>query len=94
MAHWSQVLPLEIHELFYEDLIQDPERVTRGLLDFCGLNWDERCLSFYNTRRVVLTASTVQVRKPISSRAVGRWKHYRAHLGPLFKALGLDPSKV
>src|SRR5213075_636820 len=89
MAHWSRVLPAAIHEVQYEELIQDQEGVSRQLLAFCGLDWDQRCLTFYNTRRVVRTASTLQVRKPISEKAIGRWQHYRAHLGPLFRALGL-----
>jgi len=89
MAHWCRVLPLEIHEVCYEELIHDQEIITRKLLAHCGLDWDERCLTFFNTRRVVRTASSVQVRKPVSSHAIGRWKQYRCHLDPLFKALGL-----
>src|SRR5262249_15369034 len=88
MAHWASVLPSQIHEVSYETLVHGQEQVTRGLLAFCGLDWDERCLAFFNTRRVVRTASTVQVRKPISTQAIGRWKHYRGHLGRLFGALG------
>jgi tetratricopeptide (TPR) repeat protein len=88
MAHWSGVLPLEILEVTNEDLIQNQEAVTRKMLAYCGLDWQERCLTFWSTRRVVQTASSVQVRKPISAKGVGRWKHYRSHLGPLFKALG------
>jgi tetratricopeptide (TPR) repeat protein len=88
MAHWASVLPARIYEVSYEGLVQNQEEVTRDLLAFCGLDWDERCLSFFNTRRAVRTASTVQVRKPITTRAIGRWKHYQSHLGPLFRALG------
>jgi tetratricopeptide (TPR) repeat protein len=88
MAHWSRVLPVVVHELSYEELIGHQKAVTRDLLDYCGLEWDERCLAFFDTRRVVRTASTVQVRKPISGQAIGRWKHYRSHLSPLLKALG------
>jgi tetratricopeptide (TPR) repeat protein len=88
MAHWSKVLPLHVHEIRYEDLVHNQETITRNLLSFCELDWDERCLTFFDTRRVVRTASTVQVRKPMSTHAIGRWKHYRSHLGPLFKALG------
>ncbi len=88
MAHWAGVLPLPIHEVVYEDLIHNQETVTRDLLAFCELDWDDHCLDFFKTRRVVRTASSVQVRKPVSAKAIGRWKHYRAHLGPLFKALG------
>jgi tetratricopeptide (TPR) repeat protein len=88
MTHWSRVLPVRIHEVCYEDLVHDQEGVTRKLLTYCGLDWHEDCLAFFNTRRAVRTASNIQVRKPISAQAIGRWKHYRAHLGPLFKALG------
>jgi tetratricopeptide (TPR) repeat protein len=88
MTHWDSVLPSRIHEVSYEKLVHGQEEVTRNLLAFCGLDWDERCLTFFNTRRVVRTASSIQVRNPISTQAVGRWKHYRSHLGPLFKSLG------
>ena len=90
MAHWSRVLPMPIHEVSYEELVNDQEAVSRKLLSFCGLDWDERCLTFWNTRRVVQTASAVQVRKPISRQAIGRWRNYRSHLGPLLKALGKE----
>jgi tetratricopeptide (TPR) repeat protein len=93
MAHWSRVLPLPIHEVRYEELVDNQESVTRKLLDFCGLDWDERCLAFFKTRRVVRTASTIQVRKPISRQAIGRWQHFRSHLGPLFAALAWPPDK-
>jgi tetratricopeptide (TPR) repeat protein len=87
MAHWSRILPMPILNVRYEDLIQHQEAVTRELLAWCGLKWDEHCLSFWKTRRVVRTASTVQVRQPISEHAIGRWRHYRKHLGPLIAAL-------
>jgi tetratricopeptide (TPR) repeat protein len=90
MAHWQRVLPLPVHEVRYEDLIDNQDVVTHQLLDFCGLHWDERCLTFFNTRRAVRTASSVQVRRPISSTAVGRWRNHRTHLQPLFAALGLS----
>ena len=87
MAHWRSVLPLPIHDVSYEELIHHPEAVVRDLLSFCGLSWEERCLAFYNTRRTVRTASTLQVRKPLSAQSIGRWKRYRAHLEPLMEAL-------
>jgi len=90
MAHWSRVLPLPMHEVRYEELVTHPEAVTRSLLAFCGLDWDERCLAFHHNPRAVRTASTLQVRKPLSARAVGRWQRYRSHLEPLLQALGLS----
>jgi tetratricopeptide (TPR) repeat protein len=88
MDYWSRALPVPIHEVCYEELIANQEGISRQLLDCCGLDWDDRCLSFFKTRRVVQTASAVQVRKPVSAKAIGRWRHYREHLGPLFQALG------
>jgi tetratricopeptide (TPR) repeat protein len=88
MAHWCRVLPVPIHEVRYEALVINQEAVTRRLLAFCGLEWDERCLDFFSTRRVVRTSSSVQVRRPMFSQAVDRWKNYRSHLHPLLKALG------
>ena len=90
LAHWSAVLPTPIHEISYEELVHNQEAVSRQLIAFCGLEWDERCLSFFNTRRVVRTASSVQVRKPMSPDAMGRWQNYRGHLGPLIRALGRE----
>src|SRR5262249_36208990 len=90
MAHWHRRLPLAIHEIRYESLVRDPETVIRDLLAYCGLDWNERCLSFHETRRVVQTASSVQVRMPIFTESIGRWRLYRSHLGPLFDAIGPD----
>ena len=87
MAHWAKVLPLPIFELNYEELTADTETISRRLVAFCGLEWDERCLKFHETERVVRTASVLQVRQPIYQSAIGRWKRYEAILGPLLEVL-------
>ena len=88
MGFWSSVLPPDtIHEVRYEDLVQDPEGQVRRLLDTCGLAWDPACLHFQDNTRAVSTASVYQVRQPIYRSAVGRWQRYAAHLGPLQEAL-------
>jgi Flp pilus assembly protein TadD len=87
MAHWTNVLPLPIFEVQYEELTADQEGVSRKLIAFCGLEWDERCLRFHDTQRVVRTSSILQVRQPIYRSSVGRWKRYEKHLGPLLEAL-------
>jgi Flp pilus assembly protein TadD len=88
MAHWRRVLPVPVFELRYEELTADQEAVSRRLVEFCGLEWDERCLRFHETRRPVRTASTLQVRRPMYRTSVGRWKRYESHLGPLLEAMG------
>jgi tetratricopeptide (TPR) repeat protein len=85
--HWRQVLPLPVLDLHYEELVADLEGQARRLIDFIGLDWDPACLSFYETERAVNTPSTWQVRQPIYSSSVGRWRNYERHLGPLFEVL-------
>jgi tetratricopeptide (TPR) repeat protein len=91
MAHWRAVLPLPILDVPYEALVADQEGWSRKLVDFLGLPWDERCLSFYRTERPIFTSSLWQVRQPIYNSSIGRWRLYERHLGPLFAALGGDP---
>jgi tetratricopeptide (TPR) repeat protein len=87
MAHWAKVLPIPILEVDYETLIEDAPAQVRRLLDFCGLDWDARCLDFHQTARPVRTASFHQVRQPLYATSVGRWRPYAHHLGPLIEAL-------
>jgi tetratricopeptide (TPR) repeat protein len=87
--HWRAVLPLPVLELQYETLIAEPERESRRLVEFLGLPWDPACLAFHKTERPVITASLWQVRQPLYSTGVGRWRNYRRHLGPLLA--GLSP---
>jgi len=87
MAHWREVLPKPMFELPYEDLVADLEGVSRQLVSFCGLEWDDRCLAFHENQRAVQTASTFQVRRPVYRSSVGRWKRYESHLKPLVDAL-------
>jgi tetratricopeptide (TPR) repeat protein len=88
MDHWKKVLTLPILEVRYEDLVLDTEGQVRRILNFLDLPWDDACLNFHKSRRPVRTASEDQVRRPIYTSSVGRWKHYESHLGPLFAALG------
>jgi tetratricopeptide (TPR) repeat protein len=87
MAHWREVLEIPMLEIQYETMVSDQERTTRRLIDFCGLDFDDRCLRFYEGERVVLTASYDQVNRPIYASSVGRYKNFEKHLGPLKEAL-------
>jgi tetratricopeptide (TPR) repeat protein len=88
MRHWREVLPAgSLLEVSYEAVVADLPAEARRLIDFCGLGWDEQCLSFHRNRRVVATASAVQVRQPLFSSSVGRWRRYAARLQPLVAAL-------
>jgi tetratricopeptide (TPR) repeat protein len=92
-AHWREVLPVPIFDLQYEKLVADLEGEARRLIEFIGLDWDPACLSFYETERAVNTPSTWQVRQPIYSSSVGRWRNYERHLGPLLQLLAqIEPA--
>lgn len=88
MRHWQSVLPGRMHECVYEQLVADPESRARMLIDAVGLPWDEACLKFHEQDRPVLTPSRWQVRQPMYSKAVGRWKRYERWIAPLIDALG------
>lgn len=90
MDHWKDVLSLPMLEVQYENMVEDTEQNIRTILEFCGLPWEEDCLSFHESARVVKTASYDQVRRPIYKGSIGRWKHYSHHLGPLKQALGME----
>lgn len=84
MAHWRSVLPPGILlDVSYEELVADQETWTRKILDFVGLEWDERCLDFHRTPRTVSTASYWQVRQKIYKNSVARWRNYKEFIGPL-----------
>ncbi len=88
MAHFDTVLPGRIHRVIYEQMVADPEREVRRLLDYCGLPFEAGCLRFHENDRAVRTASSEQVRQPIFTDAVDHWRHFEFGLGPLKTALG------
>ena len=83
MDHWREVLPLPVLEVRYERLVEDLGGEARRIIDFCGLDWDDRCLRFWETGRTVLTLSADQVRQPLYDRSVGRHARWGGLLGPL-----------
>jgi hypothetical protein len=91
MAHWRAVLPPgTVLDLPYEELIVDQERCSRKILDFLGLEWDDRCLDFHQTKRAVVTASFWQVRQKIYKNSVARWRNYERFIKPLLGLRELD----
>jgi tetratricopeptide (TPR) repeat protein len=84
MNHWCSALPAgTVLQVPYEELVVDQEAWTRKILDFLGLEWDARCLSFHETRRSVNTASAWQVRQKMYTQSSGRWRNYEKFIGPL-----------
>ena len=89
MQHWKSLLKIPIYEVQYEELVQNQEKISRELIEFVGLEWDERVLNFHETKRSVVTASYDQVRQKMYTRSTQRWKNYEKHIGKLVAALGL-----
>jgi len=88
MSHWRDTCALPMLDVDYEDLVSNQEAVSRRIIDYIGLGWDDRCLQFHQEKRSVITASYDQVRKPMYATAVARYVRYEKHLGPLRDALG------
>jgi predicted Zn-dependent protease len=88
MAHFDHVLPGRVHRVIYEQMVEDPEAEVRRLLAYCGLDFEEGCLRFYENERAVRTASSEQVRQPIFRSGVDHWLNFEPWLGPLKEALG------
>lgn len=80
MDHWKSVLDVPILDVHYERLVSDPGTEIPRLIDFLGLEWDERCLESHSSRRTVRTLSYDQVNKPIYTSSVNRSEHYREHM--------------
>ena len=89
-THWLGELALDMLVIDYETLVADLEGESRRLIEFLGLDWEPACLDFHKTERPVFTGSYWQVRQPIYTRSVGRWRHYERHLGPLLEVLAQD----
>tara|TARA_R110002111_G_scaffold262875_1_gene342502 strand:+ start:48299 stop:49645 length:1347 start_codon:yes stop_codon:yes gene_type:complete len=87
MQHWIGVLPMAPYELHYSELVADQEAISRKLIDFIGVSWDDCCLDFHDNDRPVITASNWQVRRPMNRAGLDRWKNYDPHLGTLREAL-------
>jgi len=87
IGHWRAVLGADVHEIFYEDLVQDPLRVGAALARHCGLEWNAQAIEVQKNAAVSLTASAAQIRRPIYGSSSGRWRRYGSHLEPLIHAL-------
>lgn len=95
MRHWHQCFPGRILDVHYEQLVADPQQQMQQVLQHCGLDWEDQCLQFHLNTSSVDTASAAQVRQPLYSSSVQKWRHYSPWLKPLSLALeeaGVDLS--
>jgi tetratricopeptide (TPR) repeat protein len=88
MAHWRKVLPADaFYEIQYEQLVSNQEEESRKLISYCGLDWSDDCLNPHKKERNIKTASIMQVRQPVYTSSVERWRVYEKFLGPLLEEL-------
>lgn len=92
MEHWNKVFPEEFYTCSYENLVDYFEREIRKILDYCGIDWDDRCLDLRTADRIVRTSSATQVRQGIHKRSIESWKKYERQLQPLISILGNNPN--
>lgn len=83
MRHWHAVMPGAILDVHYEELVADTEGQARHILAWCGLDWQEAVLTPSNNENPSTTASAAQVREPVYTSSVQKWRRYEAGLAPL-----------
>jgi tetratricopeptide (TPR) repeat protein len=94
MEHWRSILgPERILDVDYEALVQDPETWTRKVIEHCGLAWEDACLRPQEGDRRVLTFSMWQVRQPVYTTSVERWRNYEPWLGIFRELIPSLPAK-
>lgn len=86
MSYWQDLFPGQILTVQYEELVVNQEGISKEMIDYLGVEWDEKCLDFHNNERNVLTPSNLQVKQPMYATSVGRWKNYERQLQPLVEA--------
>ena len=93
MTFWHEKFPNKIYDICYEDLTENQEKETRKLLEYCELDWENQCINFHKTERVVKTASAAQVRQKMYKGSSEAWRKYEKHLQPLIKILDAEISE-
>ena len=86
--HWRGTLGSRLLVVRYEDLVRDFESTARRMIEHCGVDWEDELLTFHRQKRAVTTASATQVRRPVYTSSVGKWRNYATQLRPLVEALG------
>ena len=94
MEHWRTLMPTKILDVDYESVVADTQAQAQRMVDFCGLAWDPACLDYQHQKKSVTTASAAQVRQPVYSSSIEKWRHVEKHFKGLEKRLreaGISP---
>ena len=76
-----------MYYLDHEELINNPKKIISEVLKYCGLNWEDNCMHFHKNKRIVRTASNLQVREPINKKSIRAWGKYEDNLQSMIKSL-------
>ena len=87
MNYWQNKFEKEIYDIDYENLIKNPEKEIKNLVSFCGLDWNENYLKFYENKKTVSTASLAQVRSPLYKSSIKKWEKFSEKLNELKKLI-------
>ncbi len=90
LNHWKKVLPNFFYDIEYEYFINNQKKETKKLLDYCNLQWENKCMNFHKTIRSVRTSSDYQVRKKIYYNSINKWKNYKKELKKLSNIVNLS----
>ncbi len=88
IEHYKENLDMRYLPVRYEDLVTDQQMNVRKILDFIGVAFEAKCLSFEQNTRYARTASYAQVTEKLYSRSRFRYRKYLAHLQPVLEMLG------
>lgn len=89
MKAWHTLPEVDMIDLHYEELVSDPETQARRVLEFLEMEWTPEILDFHKSTRTVNTASRDQVRQPMYTTSVQKYKRYEHHLDELKRGLGI-----
>ena len=89
MSFWQKEFPKNIYNLNYENLVEDPKKNIKKVLNFCNLEWDENVMNHHKNSRIIRTLSFDQANKPISKKVSNTVKNYKDMIGDLFKELNV-----
>ena len=87
MDYWRQSPHINMYEVQYEEMVNNQEKISKEIINFIGLEWDQQCMEFHKNTRPVRTASSDQVRRPMYKSSINRWEKYKDYLGPLIENL-------
>jgi hypothetical protein len=92
MDHWKNLFPGSIHNISYEELVENQRENTQKLLEFCNLPWQEQCMDFQHAERISRTASNYQIKQSLFRKGMNRWVPYAKHLKEVADILSIDIS--